>query len=211
MESKSKNTVCHWCRRSKNRIYANKFEFKDCFLCDKTYCNICIKKFPQIAPNNEGCLRCLGKCSCVNDSSDIKCYTSSRNIIEHEKNPNMKEYNKRKDIKKDKSENNTKEYFILNEDNTEYKYRTNNLEEVRKPSFSRQMATIAGEDYDGVKNTSWDKISEETERMNKKREYFSSCGINSSYILSSGGDINFKPYKKRRLLRMISIDLTNEF
>lgn len=92
---KKHNNLCHWCRKSKNRIYINKIKYTDCNFCKQTYCNICIKRLPEITPNNEGCISCKKICSCFpgNNNNLNKCYKTRRNILS--KNKNLK-----KDINK---------------------------------------------------------------------------------------------------------------
>ena len=83
-----KNTLCHWCRKSKNRDYKNlKLIYTDCILCKQTYCNICIKRLPNIKPNNEGCMSCKKTCVCFSKNNDNmdKCYKVRRRILLNKK------------------------------------------------------------------------------------------------------------------------------
>src|SRR5436190_20733530 len=78
-EKKKKNSLCHWCNKSKPK---NLVIYIDCNFCKQTYCDVCIKKFPDIEPNNRGCMSCQKICSCIlKNNNSNQCYKSRLLIL----------------------------------------------------------------------------------------------------------------------------------
>ena len=115
-DKKKKNSLCHWCNKSKNRDF-NKVIYTDCNFCKQTYCDICIKKFPDIEPNNRGCMRCQKICGCILKNNNLnQCYKSRINILLEKKKLKPKELNPKEINPKEinPKEINPKEITILN-------------------------------------------------------------------------------------------------
>src|SRR5438270_509807 len=63
--AEKKNNTCHWCRVSKNRKRKIERSYISCDLCNKIYCEICIREYPDIFPGDLGCLFCQNLCCCT--------------------------------------------------------------------------------------------------------------------------------------------------
>jgi hypothetical protein len=91
-----KNIGCHWCSRSKTnpRHQTQKqIIFTDCNRCDKTYCDRCIRRQPEIEPTDTGCLWCTGNCCCgISLQCSMFCFnaTAPGNCIKIHSNKNHK-------------------------------------------------------------------------------------------------------------------------
>lgn len=80
----SNNLSCHWCHVSKSRYYKINKVYIDCDVCPKSYCEVCCLKYPNIRPNDDGCLYCKNFCccriKCNKHKSHFCCYNYRRHL-----------------------------------------------------------------------------------------------------------------------------------